>query len=157
MNHSLSLVYISAALTAVTLASAACTAEMPAYSRFRAIPPEGWSPDEGVIFTPFPSDSVTGIPYRMHLCLRHRLPAQPEAVLVVESEGLFLPEQRDTVTLTLLDRREDPIGHGAYSIYEIETPLALIHPPFPEEYSVMVSPADTLVSVTEIGIFLTRE
>lgn len=145
--------------TALVLATALCTLscgpDMPVYSHFETVSPGGWTPDRMTIFEPWPADSAQASSgdFELRLCLRYRIPAPKEAMLVVEQESLSMPERRDTVTLRLLDSSGHPSGQGSRGLFTVEhtlTPRLRLS----EGYSVAIHPLDTIYSATDIGLLL---
>ncbi len=132
-----------------------CTDRMPSYSAFRSVSPRGWAPDDEKVFEPWPSDSARTATerYEVRMCLRYHVPSVEEARLVVETESLSGSARTDTVCLPLLHDGGRPAGKGAHGLFSLEhtldTGLRL-----PEGYTLSIHPADTLRSLSEIGIIL---
>lgn len=139
-------------LALAILVATACD-RMPRYSEFADISPSGWTPDEGLVFSPTERDStLTGHEASLLWCIRFAANAPDSIRVVVEQESLETPFRGDTLTLPLRTDRE--LQKRPPLIPQEHEGKLRSRFRVPEGYVISITPLDTLAGLESIGIII---
>lgn len=165
MNHNPGPRYLfSHPVVAIFMAIAGCcmlagcdSRDLPAYSQFVDIDPEGWGPGNPAELMPWPRDSVRGSePFSITMAVRYTASAPDTIPLEVTTEALDLTMRSDILHIPLRHAPGRPSGTGSFGVYTVNVPLQATPARLPDGLRIAISPTVPVRGLVSVGIILSE-